>query len=121
MNNFKRQIVNMMRPDGHRHFSMTDATACRKCQPKVLEAKRIYDKEVRKSPEFLRRIEPEFKPSEELKQMFDDLRERVKYDKLYREHIEKANRGTPEEKERELARINSGFYNKNSDWSKKRI
>jgi len=108
----------MMRPDGHRHLSMTDATLCKKCEPKVRAAKELYDKVVRKEPEILVRKKPEFKPSEELKEMWDNLQDRVKNDTLYKRHLERSFKGTVQEQNEEADKVNSGFYEKNTDWKK---
>ena len=121
MNKFKAQIIGMMRPVGHKHFSMTDAALCKECQPKVQAAKELYDKVVRRSPEVLDRAKPTFKPSEELKEMWDNLQERVKYDKMYKKHLELSFKGTVEEQNKEADKVNKGFYEKNSDWGKTQL
>ena len=121
MNELKRILVRMMRPDGHRHLSMTDATLCKKCEPKVRAAKELYDKVVRKEPEILVRKKPEFKPSEELKEMWDNLQDRVKNDTLYKKHLERSFKGTVQEQNEEADKVNSGFYEKNTDWKKTSI
>lgn len=115
---FKKIVVDMLRPDGHTHISMEDALLCKKCQPKVLAAKQMYDKAVAKDPMLVIREKPKFKPSEELQGMWGQLQERVKYDKLYKKHLEKSFHGTIEEQNLEADRVNSGFYEKNSDYKK---
>ena len=111
----------MMRPDGHRHLSFGDATLCRRCQPKVLGAKQLYDKVVRSNPEVLVRAQPKFKPSDELKEMWSGLQERVKYDKLYKKHLDLSFHGTLDEQNKETDRVNAGFYEKNSEWRKEQL
>ncbi|MEK9174027.1 MAG: hypothetical protein AAB845_02055, partial [Patescibacteria group bacterium] len=95
---------------GHRHFSLQDASLCRKCQPKVLAAKQLYDKEIRKNPELIKRPKPNnFTPSEELKSMWDQLKERIKHDKLYQKHIDLSMKGTIEEQNKEIKDM-KGWY-----------
>lgn len=115
---FKQKIVDMIRPDGHRHSSFQEALLCKKCQPKVLAAKEMYDTTVKKHPHLIRRSQPKFQPSQELQTMWGQLQERVRNDKLYQKHLEKTFHGTIEEQNLEADRVNSGFYEKHSDYKK---
>ena len=116
MNDFKRQLINMMAPRDHKHFSLTEALACKPCQPRVLKAKALYDREIRKDPTLIQRPKPEFKPSQELIEKREQLGDRLKRDKLYKEHIRKSFFGTPAESKQEEERANSGYYERHSDY-----
>jgi hypothetical protein len=65
---------------------------------------------VREKPELFEYKPPEFKPDLETKEMFGRLVERVKKDKLYRQHIERLAYGTEEQKDEEIAKNNAGYY-----------
>ena len=121
MNRFKKQLVDLMRPAGHKHLSIQDALLCKSCQPKVLAAKEMYDRNIKKYPEVLQRPKPKFHPSQELQETWSQLQERVKHDNLYQKHLDKTFHGTIEEQNLEADRVNSGFYEKHSDWNKKNI
>lgn len=116
MNDFKKQLVNMMAPGDHKHLSLTDASLCKKCQPKILKAKALYDREIRRNPMLIQRSKPVFKPSAELEETHGQLVDRVKHDKLYRDHLLKSQYGTIEEQNKEADLANSGYYTKHSDY-----
>ena len=69
----------------------------------------------------MKRVKPQFRPSEDLKEMWDKLQERVKYDTLYKKHLEASFKGTIAEQNKEADRVNEGFYEKNSEWTKKKL
>ena len=73
----------------------------------------------KEKPELFVRPRQEFQPSEELKEMNEQLVDRVKNDKMYRDHLLKSQYGTIEEQNKEADLANSGFYKKNSGYSKR--
>ena len=68
-------------------------------------------------PELFIRPRPKFEPSDELKEMHEQVVDRVKHDKMYREHLWKSQYGTIEEQNKEADKVNSGFYKKNSGYN----
>ena len=89
---------------------MSQALACKRCEPKFSKAWSEYNRLRKEKPELFIRKEPEFQPSPELKNTFEKLVDRVRNDKLYQEHLRLSLKGTPEERKRETDRANSGYY-----------
>jgi len=75
----------------------------------------------RERPELFIRSKQEFRPSEKLREMHYQVVDRIKYDKLYRDHLWKSQYGTIEEQNKEADLANSGFYKKHSGYSKRFI
>ena len=103
---------------GHRHAEMSQTLACKYCGERFKKAEQLYNRMRREEPELFVHKKPEFKPSAELQNDWDNLQERVKKDKLYRKHLELSFKGTPEERKREEDRANEGFYKKHSDYQR---
>ena len=114
--NFKRHLMSLMRSPDHGHPSMTECMACKSCGERFAKAKALYDRTRREHPELFTgenaRKEPEYIPSQELKEDFVKLVERSRKDKLYRRHIEKLAYGTELEKDEEMKKSNKGYYTK---------
>ena len=113
MNEITKHIVRIMAPGDHRHENMTDASKCHSCGLKFQKAKKEYDRLYQEYPERFARKEPEGF-DRETENMGDMLTERLKQDKMYKEHIRKLAFGTPEEKQVEQARWRNGFYKKHT-------
>lgn len=110
----RRYIANIMAPGDHRHESMSDAAKCDSCGLKFQKARKEYDRLRITYPDKFIRQEPDKGYSRETQNMGDMLTERLKQDKLYREHLRKLAFGTSEEKQRELKRMKSGFYKRHT-------
>ena len=117
---FKRQLMTYL-DTGHRHPSMTEMMACDHCGDRFKKGEQFYNRMRKEKPELFVRPRQEFKPSEELKEMHGQLVDRVKHDKMYRDHLLKSQYGTIEEQNKEADLANSGFYKKNSGYSKRFI
>jgi len=116
MNSAKRHLLSLL-DTGHRHESITQMAECNYCGSKFKKAKEAYDRLVRENPEILLEYaKPDFKPSEELIKMREQLGDRLKRDKLYQKHIELSFKGTPTESKREEERANSGYYTRHGDY-----
>jgi len=100
---------------------MSQALICERCEPKFSKAWSEYNRLRKEKPELFTRKELEFQPSSELKEIFGQVADRVKHDKMYRDHLWKSQYGTIEEQNKEADLVNSGFYKKNSGYSKKFI
>ena len=114
---FKRHLMTYL-DTGHRHGSMSDMMACKHCGERFKKGEALYNRMRKEKPELFTREKQEFKPSEELKEMHEQLVDRVKYDKLYRDHLWKSQYGTIEEQNKEADLANQGFYKKNSGYNK---
>ena len=112
---FKRQLMTYL-DTGHRHKSMSDMMACSHCGDRFKKGEALYNRMIKERPELFVREKQEFQPSEELKEMHEQLVDRVKYDKMYRDHLWKSQYGTIEEQNKEADLANQGFYKKNSDY-----
>ena len=105
----KRHMMGLLNTQGHCR-EISRALFCEVCGPKMQKAKGLYDRLKREEPELLVYKRPEFKPSEDTKEMFGKLMERVKKDSVYRKHLEKLAHGTEEEKDKEIKKSNEGYY-----------
>lgn len=112
---FKRQMMTYL-DTGHRHKDMTSMSACKHCGERFVKGLKLYNRMAREKPELFTREKPKFKPSAELEGKWGQLQDRVKRDKLYKKHLELSFKGTPEEREREEKRANSGYYTRHSDY-----
>ena len=92
---FKKHLMGMMTTGGHRHEEMSQTLACKYCGERMKKAEVLYKRMRKEKPELFIRKEPEFMPSQEIRNMFGQLVDRVKKDKLYRRHLELSVRGTP--------------------------
>lgn len=101
-----------MAPRGHRHTAMSDAALCTSCGERMKKAEKEYNRYVRQNPEWIKRPEPEFRPSEKVWTELEMLKGRMEKDKVYRKHRELLMHGTFEEKKLEAAKIESGYYKK---------
>jgi len=117
---FKRQLMTHL-DTGHRHASMSDMMACKHCGERFKKGEALYNRMRREKPELFTMKAPEFQPSDKLREMHTRLVDRVKYDKLYRDHLWKSQYGTIKEQNKEADLANQGFYKKNSGYSKKFI
>ena len=117
---FKRQLMTYL-DTGHRHMEMSAMVACSYCGERFKKGERLYNRMRQERPELFIREKPKFKPSPKLEGMWGQLQDRIKHDKLYREHLELSFNGTPEEKEREEKRANEEFYQRHSGYDKKFI
>ena len=104
---------------GHRHADMTSMAACNYCGDRFKKGEALFNRMRKEKPELFIRPKQEFKPSEELREMHAQVVDRVKHDKLYRDHLWKSQYGTIEEQNKEADLVNSGFYKKNSGYSKR--
>ena len=105
----KRQLMTYL-DTGHRHESMTGMWACKHCGDRFQKGKTFYERMVREKPKLFEYKTPKLKPDPETSEMYGKLIDRIKKDKLYRRHIERLAHGTEEEKDEEIAKVNSGFY-----------
>ena len=117
---FKQQLMTYM-DTGHRHAAMSDMLACAHCGDRFKKGEELYNRMRKEKPELFIREKPEFKPSKKLQEMFGQLADRVKYDKMYRDHLWKSQYGTIEEQNKEADLANSGFYKKHSGYEKRFI
>ena len=117
---FKRQLMTYL-DTGHRHAEMSQMMSCAHCGDRFKKGEELYNRMRKERPELFIREKPKFEPSEELKEMHGQLVDRVKYDKMYRDHLLKSQYGTIEEQNKEADLANSGFYKKHSGYSKRFI
>src|SRR3990167_2403443 len=115
---FKRQLMTYL-DTGHRHTEMSQMMACSHCGDRFKKGEELYNRMRREKPELFIRESPKFEPSEGLKEMHAQLVDRVKHDKPYRDHLDRSQYGTIEEQNREADIANSGFFQKNSGYSKR--
>ena len=115
---FRRQLMTYL-DTGHRHNIMSEMMNCDYCGKRFKAGEKFYNRMRKEKPELFIREKPQFQPSEELKEMHGQLVDRVKNDKMYRDHLLKSQYGTIEEQNKEADLANSGFYKKNSGYSKK--
>src|SRR3990167_186774 len=115
----KKYMLGLLRT-GH-CTEMSQALVCERCSPKFSKAWSEYNRLRKEKPELFIREKPKFQPSEELKEMHAQVVDRVKHDKMYRDHLWTSQYGTIEEQNKEADLANSGFYKKNSGYSKKFI
>ena len=107
---FRRQLLTYL-DTGHRHASMTDMMKCSGiCAKKFAKGKAFYERMQKEKPELFVYKEPEFEPSQETKNMFALLMDRIKKDGTYRKHLEKLAHGTESEKDEEIRKSNAGYY-----------
>ena len=111
----KKYLLSLL-DTGHRHESMTSMLACNYCGGKFKKAEKEYNRLRRDKPELFGVKQPEWKPSEELVKMREQLGDRLQRDKLYQKHIRLSFKGTPAESKREEERANSGYYKRHSDY-----
>jgi len=104
---------------GHHHESMSGMMACNYCGERFKKGEALYNRMRREQPELLTREKPKFQPSDKLTEMQTRLLDRVKYDKLYRDHLWKSQYGTIEEQNKEADLANSGFYKKHSSYDRR--
>ena len=117
---FKKELMTYL-DTGHRHESMSGMMSCDYCGERFKKGEALYNRMRKERPELFTRPKQEFQPSEELKEMRHQVVDRIKHDKLYRDHLWKSQYGTPEEQKKEVDLANSGFYKKNSGYSKRFI
>ena len=117
---FKRQLMTYL-DTGHRHMEMSAMMACDYCGDRFKKGEAFYNRMRKEKPELFTRPKQEFQPSAKLKEILEQVRDRVKYDKMYREHLWKSQYGTIEEQNKEADLANSGFYKKHSGYSKRFI
>src|SRR3990167_165695 len=117
---FKRQLMTYL-DTGHRHADMTSMLSCDHCGDRFKKGEALYNRMRKEKPELFIREKPKFQPSEELKEMHAQVVDRVKHDKMYRDHLWTSQYGTIEEQNKEADLANEGFYKKNSGYSKKFI
>ena len=115
---FKRQLLTYL-DTGHRHMEMSQALACNHCGDRFKKGEELYNRMRKERPELFTREKQEFQPSENLREMHQQVVDRIKHDKLYRDHLWKSQYGTIEEQNKEVDLANSGFYKKNSGYSKR--
>ena len=117
---FKKQLMTYL-DTGHRHADMTSMLSCDHCGDRFKKGEALYNRMRKEKPELFIREKPKFQPSEELKEMHAQVVDRVKHDKMYRDHLWTSQYGTIEEQNKEADLANEGFYKKNSGYSKKFI
>ena len=117
---FRRQLMTYL-DTGHRHNIMSEMMNCDYCGKRFKAGEKFYNRMRKEHPELFIRKTPKFEPSEELKEMNEQLVDRVKNDKMYRDHLLKSQYGTIEEQNKEADLANKGFYKKNSGYEKKFI
>lgn len=113
----KTHIMNIMKSGtgGCKHEEMSQALSCKSCGDRMIKAQGEYKRLQKLHPEkFIRKEPVEFTKKEQI--LGDMLTERIKKDKLYQNHLKTLATGTTEEKLKEVQRIKSGFYKKNSDY-----
>ena len=115
---FKRQLMTHL-VTGHYHASMSDMAACNHCGNRFKKGEALYNRMRKEKPELFVRKAPEFQPSDNLKEMHTRLVDRIKHDKLYRDHLLKSQYGTIEEQNKETDLSNSGFFKTHSGYSKR--
>ena len=113
----KKQLLTYF-ATGHRHADRTSMAACNYCGERFKKGEALFNRMRKEKPELFIRKKPEFKPSEELREMLGQVQDRVKHDKMYRDHLWKSQYGTIEEQNKEADLVNSGFYKKNSGYNK---
>jgi len=117
---FKRQLMTYL-DTGHRHAEMSAMMACKHCGSRFKKGEALYNRVRKEKPELFVRPRQAFQPSEEWREMHEQVVDRIKYDKMYREHLWKSQYGTIEEQNKEADLANQGFYKKNSGYSKRFI
>lgn len=101
--------MGLMNTQGHCR-EIKKALFCERCGPRLQKAKELFD--CLKKEELVY-TPPEFTPKEDTKEMFGKLMERIKNDSTYRKHIEKMAHGNEDEKDKELNKVNEGYYRNN--------
>jgi hypothetical protein len=117
----KERIVSILKPEGHRHMEMSEAVKCRSCGVKMARARNELARLTAEHPEGFIRKAPEEKFHRETENLGDMLTERIKSDAMYQKHLKLLQYGTPEEKIRELKRMESGYYTRRGSNSTKAI
>ena len=116
----KNWLIGEFRRGGHRHESMTEASSCDTCGANFKRVERIYNEKVRNNPELLKREEIKKPLSAKGAEMYNAMEDRLKNDPMYKWHLKKAAFGTESERRREAQRMDSGYYEKHSDFQIKR-
>lgn len=118
--NIRKHIVNILAPRDHKHLEMREALLCKSCGKKMAKAQDEVNRLYQERPkEFLRQPEEEFsRETQNLGQMLED---RLKKDKLYKEHLRLLVFGNEEEKKREQRRMRTGYYRKHSNYETAKI
>lgn len=106
---------------GCKHQEMTQALQCPTCQMKMVRAQSEFNRLRREYPEKFIRKEPEAKFDIETQNLFQKEEDRRQSDKLYYDHLKTLAVGRPEEKIREIQRMGSGFYEKHTGDSRRKI
>lgn len=105
----KRYITGLL-DTGHKHEAMSGMLACEYCGDKFKKAEKEYNRLRREKPELFTYKKPEYPDSPEYQKQVGMLADRLKKDKLYKEHIRLSFFGTEQEKTREDNRANTGYY-----------
>lgn len=106
---------------GHRHREMKEMMLCNYCGARFKKAEREYKRISQEHPEDFKRKEPDTGFGIETQNLGQMLEDRIKQDKLYKEHLRLMAFGTPEEKQREIKRVNAGFYERHVGESSKKL
>jgi len=115
---FKKWLIGEFRR-GCRHDLMSEKLKCSECGNNFKRVQAIYNREVKKNPQIVRRTF-NYPDSPELNEMRNALAERLKKDPMYKKHLELSFKGTPAEKKRENERANKGYYTRHSDYQPKK-
>ena len=83
------------------------------------KAEKEFNRLYKENPKEFERKEQGF--DRETENIGDKLTERIKYDPLYKKHLQKIASGTPEERKIELEKMKSGFYQKHSNYGQRKI
>ena len=106
---FKKELMTKL-STGHRHESMTDMAKCAHCGKRFKEGEALFNRMRRENPELVTYKQPEFQASEKTRGLFGQLLDRINKDKLYKRHLKRLAWGTEEEKDKEIALFNKGYY-----------
>ena len=118
----KKHIISIMKggTGGCRHQEMRQALRCKTCGDKMVRAQSEYNRLYKTRPELFKRQEPEYKDRIS-ENKADMLADRIKTDKLYINHLKLLQYGTPEEKKREMARMNRNYYKRHTGENRVKI
>ena len=106
---FKKYMMSLLNTGGHCK-EMKLALNCKYCGTKFKKAEAVFNRYKRENPELVTYKQPEFQASEKTRGLFGQLLDRINKDKLYKRHLKRMAYGTEEEKDREIALFNKGYY-----------